>query len=107
MAIVKIQKTENYSTINNFFPNDTRLSWRARGVLVYLLSKPNNWEVRFSDLASKSDKDGVVIVRNVFKELTALGYAKLSRGRINGKFGSFYTIFEFPSNSPHMHDSTL
>ena len=30
--------------------DDTRLSWAARGMLAYLLSRPAHWEVRVTDL---------------------------------------------------------
>jgi hypothetical protein len=53
MPIVKIEKREpGYAMIDNRALNDPRLSLKARGLLVYLLSKPNDWKVRIADVAN-------------------------------------------------------
>ena len=55
MSIVRIQKRKNpYVQIDHRPLNDERLTWEARGVLGYLLSKPDTWEVNIKDLANKS-----------------------------------------------------
>lgn len=98
MSIVRIEKKEkNFSIIDNSVINDKRLSWKARGILVFLLSKPNHWETKLTNLINSSEKDGDVAVRSALKELRELGYAKLIRGEFNGKLGSFYTIYEYPN----------
>lgn len=96
MSIIKIKKKNRYSSIDNNVINDERLSWKARGILIYLLSKPDNWQVRMYDLIKGSKNDGETSVKNALKELRNLGYAKLVRGEIDGKFGSHYVISEEP-----------
>lgn len=49
------------------------LSWRAKGVLAYLLSRPDNWTVRVGDLVKRST-DGVFSIRSAIRELEAAGH---------------------------------
>ena len=76
--------------------NDTRLSWKARGILAYLLSKPDDWEVLTTDLLVNSDHDGVTAVRSAMKELVDCGYAELQsiQGQDGRMLGRRYIISE-------------
>lgn len=73
-GIVRVSKRDNsYAIIDPFFLSDERLSWKAKGLLGYLLSKPSNWRVYVSDLVKRS-KDGKDAVYSALKELEAAGY---------------------------------
>jgi len=50
------------------------LSWGAKGVLSYLLSRPDNWTVRLGDLVKRST-DGTSKIRGYIKELVKAGHA--------------------------------
>jgi hypothetical protein len=68
--------TDNpYCPIARATLQDKKLSWAARGVLGYLLSKPDDWEVAVPDLLKNGDlgRDGI---RAVLKELSAAGYLR-------------------------------
>ena len=61
-----------FLAISRALAQDTRLSYEARGVLLYLLSKPSSWQVRPADLeiaGCRRDK-----VYSILKELKAAGY---------------------------------
>ena len=58
--------------------DDDSMSWKAKGILAYLLSKPESWKLRVNDIAQRST-DGESSVRTALKELQATGYAKLER----------------------------
>ena len=73
MTIIRVKKTEKYSIISNEILDDPRLSWKATGILIYLLSKPDNWVVHIKQLA-KSKLCGVKAVYSGVKELRELGY---------------------------------
>jgi hypothetical protein len=89
MGILRVQKTEKYSIIANDCFADQRLSYRAVGLLCYLLSKPNDWTVRSSEL-SASHTEGRDAVLATLKELREYGYITLDKG-----FGSVnYTVHE-------------
>lgn len=68
---------------------DSRLSWKARGILAYLLSKPDDWEVSVKEIW-KSGKEGRNVVQACMKELEEVGYAELKtirdrKGKVVGK----------------------
>jgi hypothetical protein len=65
-----------YAQISHAALRDTSLSWKARGVLAYLLSLPDHWEISFPHLVQQSTEDGVSSLRAAFKELVDAGYAK-------------------------------
>lgn len=91
-----------FYTLNKDISEDTRLSWSARGMLIFLLGKPDNWTVSVShlikqtaDSARPSSRDAV---RNIISELVAAGYMKADTARSeNGKFrGMDYVVCEAP-----------
>jgi hypothetical protein len=51
------------------------LSYKAKGILAYLLSRPNGWEVNLVDLANRST-DGIASVRAGVQELKDVGHLK-------------------------------
>ena len=79
-GIIRVQKKDNYSVINNTPITDERLSWQARGMLCYLLSKPDNWETRLNDLVKKSPA-GEDAVKSIISELKHFGYVERIRER--------------------------
>lgn len=94
MSIIRVKKNENYFASSNEPFNDERLSWEARGVMGYLLSKPDDWRVRFYDLINNGPA-GEHKMRRILKELEELGY--LERERIQKEDGTFdwlSTVYE-------------
>ncbi|HHP1050795.1 DnaD domain protein [Bacillus thuringiensis] len=75
MGIIRVKKDSNYSVINNTGLKDERLSWKAKGILAYALTLPDNWTFHISEL-SQHAKDGEDSLRSGFKELKELGYIK-------------------------------
>ena len=97
MSIVRIKKSREYFAASNIPFNDKRLSWEARGMIGYLLSKPDDWTIRFTDLEKQSEAGGHK-VRRILKELETAGY--LERKRMKNQDGTFYwlsTIYETPT----------
>lgn len=74
---------------------DDSLSWEARGVLSYLLSKPDDWQIRVSDLQQKCGRDKVY---TILSELEAARYLTREQQQIEGgKFGAIeYRVYETP-----------
>ena len=62
------------------------LSWKAKGLLAYLLSRPDDWEVWLNDLVKRSI-DGEHATKSGLRELERTGY--LTRHRQRGKNGQF------------------
>lgn len=73
MSIIRIQKTENFSVIANHAANNASLSWRAKGLFFFLMTKPNNWKIKRDGLLNAS-KDGKDSTGNALRELETAGY---------------------------------
>lgn len=101
MVIFRFQKKDNYVVLDKGFLNDNRLSWRAKGLLAYMLSLPNDWLFSISELAIRS-KCGRDTTANIIRELTNAGYIHKEQGRTNlGKFGNMdLLVFETPQSAP-------
>jgi hypothetical protein len=88
-------KTTNFTQISNEVLLDERLSFKARGILALLLSRPKNWKIYIDEIIERSDLDGKHSVRTGFKELKTFGYLELVKVWNNetGKFeGTVYKL---------------
>jgi hypothetical protein len=104
--IVRTKKNRNYTVINNTVLEDERLSWRARGIAAYLLSKPDDWEINYQHLW-KNGTEGRDAILKSMKELEDCGY--LVRTRLqqpDGKFTTLVTMHEEPQPSTENPPST-
>jgi len=100
-GIVKIQKPKGYFWANNEPFEDERLSWQARGVMGYLLCKPDAWVCRDYDLINKGPV-GSTAIKSIIKELKKYGYLhrkRVSRGK--NKIEWETTIYNSPSDNPY------
>jgi hypothetical protein len=97
MPIIRAKHDREFYIATNATVNDSRLSFKARGILSYLLSKPDDWKVIVSDLVHRST-DGERAIRAGLQELTDCGYAQLKAVRNNkGRITEWeYTIYETP-----------
>ncbi|HDX9667860.1 TPA: DnaD domain protein [Bacillus cereus] len=75
MGIFRVKKDTNYSVIHNTPLRDENLSWRAKGLLAYMLSLPDDWTFHATEL-SQHAKDGKETTANTLKELKKAGYLK-------------------------------
>lgn len=72
--VIRVQKRpNNFVMMDKSFLEDTRLSYKAKGILAYLLSKPDNWKVIVGNLVNYST-DGKASVYAGLKELKECGY---------------------------------
>lgn len=68
----------NWTQIRNEIINDARLSFKATAVLIYILSKPDNWRTSTKHLATVK-REGLDAVRTAMGELTRAGYVRTRR----------------------------
>lgn len=74
MTIVRAPRPKSsYTQIRNEVLRDARLSFRALGVLVEVLSRPDNWSTRAESLA-QGRKEGRDAIRAALGELKTAGY---------------------------------
>lgn len=104
MSIVRAPRpASKFYVLDKQISEDKRLSWAARGLLVYLLGKPDHWKVSVAALvnetagsAKTTGRDGVY---SLLRELEAAGYLRKAQGRRTG--GRFdqndYIVSESPA----------
>jgi hypothetical protein len=99
VSVFHIHKRElPFVQIDKQLVNDNRLSWKAKGIMLYLLSKPDNWNVYELDIANNS-ADKLCSVRSGIKELIQLGYITRTKQRDSKKkfAGYLYNVYEQPT----------
>ena len=98
-----------YTVIGNEAAQDSSLSWKARGLLIYLLSLPRDWNIRLSELARHAT-DGIDSTRKAMDELLNAGY--IQRGarirKPDGKLGDYvYLVTGVRDDLPELEKPTL
>ena len=74
--IIRSQKPEHsFTIVSNQVIDDDNLDWKDLGLLIYLLSKPDNWQVSLAHLA-KQKRTGQDGVATAIKNLKQAGYIK-------------------------------
>lgn len=82
--------------VRNDVVRDTRLSYRARGLLVAILSRPDNWRTDSTQLAREA-KEGRDAVRAALNELKLAGYLIQTKRRDEkGHWVTETVIFDTP-----------
>lgn len=98
--------TSNFYCLNNAIVSDKDLSWAARGLLVFLLTKPDNWRISLAHLIAETKlalgkKSGRDNVYSLLNELICAGY--ISRKEVRDESGkiqeSDYIISEVKSKN--------
>ncbi|MCK0089245.1 replication protein [Rhodococcus sp. F64268] len=91
---------DNFTILSNALINDERLSFRARAVLIWLLSKPHDWSIRSDAIARQSPREGREAIRTAMRELAEHGY--LVREKIQderGRWSTIQTVYEEPQTA--------
>ena len=90
-------KNDPYFRFRRATAQDARLSWAARGVLAYLFSKPDDWEINPRALISEGDLGRDALYR-VLSELKEFGYIRrYQERRSDGVLGRWVTdVYETP-----------
>ncbi len=95
----KHDKENPYFMLCREAAQDRNLSYEARGMLTYLLSKPGDWEVQVDDLILGKGKAGRAKVYSILTELAANRYVKKAQ-KYQDKQGKWrwtpYEIYEKP-----------
>ena len=80
MPILRKPKHENFTMVRNYFINDTRLKPDGKGVLLFMLSKPDDWNFKYENLMVGLGI-GEKYLRSCIKQLEDLKYLKRSKCR--------------------------
>jgi hypothetical protein len=100
VIIHRSHHTQQYVVIPNAIARDTRLSFRARGLLVHLLSLPSEWHVT-TDMLAEDNPDSRESVRRGMRELRDAGYVVLHAGRgAGGRITKHLEVFDTRRGHP-------
>ena len=99
MAVIRVEKNGNYTTMCNVHLRDKNISLKAKGLLSQMLSLPDSWEYSVAGLV-KINQEGENGIISILRELKEAGYVQVRRYNPNetksGRFEYEYTVYEVP-----------
>lgn len=107
MSIINKSFTCNFTQIPNQIINDKKVSFKAKGLYLYFVSKPDEWEFSLSGITSQA-KESMPTVISIINELIENGYMeKIKRRNSNGKQEvNQYLLHESPTDSRNLTQKT-
>jgi hypothetical protein len=105
MTIIRAPRPErNFSIINNEIIRNQQLTYRARGILAFLLSQPDHWRTN-TDRLAYPNTEGRDAIRSAMNELQLAGYVVLvKRQRANGQWLSEWLVYDEPAQNRSVDD---
>ncbi|MFJ2745294.1 hypothetical protein ACIO3O_37185 [Streptomyces sp. NPDC087440] len=95
-AAVRVNRRGHYVHIESSTARDVSVSYRALGLLTYLLDQRDDWQVRSEQLSQPEARESRDAVRKTLRELAAAGYYRLERRRFrDGKQAMGTAVSEF------------
>lgn len=102
MAVIRVNKTDNYTVMSNYHLRDNNLTLKAKGLLSQMLSLPPSWDYTIAGLVA-INKEKESAITSALKELRQNGYLKVTKLMPNetqsGRIEYVYDIFEQPNQS--------
>lgn len=98
--ILRIKHKHNFTVLSNKMLSDVRLSFKARGLLAFMLTRPDDWKFHIGELSSHSSKDGNSAISSAIKELVKATYITKKQGKKkDGKWAETqWNVGEQPSS---------
>lgn len=102
LMIIRTRRPDRYAVIPNDAIQNHALSFKARGVLAYLLSQPDDWRISSGALARLAVHDGRTSIRTALQELETAKYLhrRKTRDPETGQFGWHHLLFDHPCELP-------
>ena len=75
MSIIRRKRENNYTIVPNSILEDDRMSFEARGLLTYILTRPDHWEVQTAQLQEVTGF-GRDKCQRLVREILECGYGK-------------------------------
>ena len=106
MSVFRVEKSREFTVIANSVFKDRTLSAKAKGLLVEMLSLPENWDYTLKGLTCLFT-DGLDSIRQGIRELEEHGYIVRERKRDSkGRLGGMeYVIYETPREPVEKSDA--
>ena len=96
--VFKVEKTKDYTIMSNYHLRDKNLSLKAKGLLSFMLSLPEDWDYSLNGLCAIC-KESEGAIKSTLRELKDNGYLIIEK--VRGEKGYFeynYIIYEHPYN---------
>ena len=98
----------NYTTAPNEWLRDDRISFKAKGILLYLLSHEVGYNITFAQI-ERQTKDGLSAIRSGIEELVEAGYLEVQQTRDENGYnaGLAYLLKNPECENPTLENPTL
>lgn len=101
MAVLRVNKTKDYTVMSNSHFKEKEMSLKAKGLLSQMLSLPENWDYSIAGLVA-INKENESSIKSALNELKKFGYLvvtkKLPNETTTGRIEYVYDIYEQPHN---------
>lgn len=102
MAVIRVEKTQDYSVMSNAHFKDKRLSLKAKGLMSQMLSLPDDWDYSIAGLvAINKEEEGAI--KSALKELKDAGYLEVVKNNPSkengGRIDYEYILHEQTNNN--------
>jgi len=84
MSILAKSFKINFTQVPNEIINDKRVSLKAKGLYLYFISKPDNWDFSLSGMCSQLKESRPSVIKTI-DELCSFGYLEKIKNRLDGK----------------------
>lgn len=96
MAVIRVNKTRDYTVMSNAHFREKNMSLKAKGLLSLMFSLPDDWNYSVEGLVAIC-KENKTAIQNTLSELESFGYLRRTRSQNKaGRFEYIYDIYEFP-----------
>ena len=101
MAVIRVNKTSNYTVMSNTHLREKNMSLKAKGLLSVMLSLPDTWDYSIAGLVAIS-KENETAIKSTLNELKEFGYLYIKKLMPNetksGRIEYIYDVFETPQD---------
>ena len=101
MAVIRVNKTADYTVMSNFHFKEKDMSLKAKGLLSLMLSLPDDWDYSINGLVAIC-KENENAIKSTLDELKAFGYLVVTKKMPNetesGRIEYEYNIYEQPQS---------
>lgn len=99
MTTIRVAKRRRFTSVDRDTLNDKTISFKARGVLVWLLDKPDDWTTS-QERIEREGIEGREAIASAIKELETAGYIRRTRSRDgHGQWHVEWTVYERPGTA--------
>jgi hypothetical protein len=94
-SIIRHHRQQNFVIVSRGIVDDPNLSWKAKGLMMYLLAQSDGWQFYESEIVTRG-KDGKDGVASGLIELEKAGYLRRTwlRGDKGQYIGREWEVFE-------------